>query len=325
MGFVRTILLAVHAFVVGLLLATLLNAFVPPKVFGYLNLLSLAFPVVLFIHFLLTIYWIISWKKRAFFFILVSILFYNPVKRWINYSPKESGRANLKVVTFNSKNGKYTSKETGRSVEDFINMQNADVIFLQENQLNDNSENYIQYPVVGLKTKHKILKHESLINNGSIGRAFYADIDINGKIMRFVNVYLEPFQLDKKMVKPTENVDVNKEKAKKLIYRLVPTFKKHQEQVKLIRKAVDHSPYPVILAGDFNSVPNSWEYFNLGSGLNDAFVEVGNGSATSFHDYKFPIRIDYIFASKNIKPISYRVDRSVKLSDHFPVTATFEY
>ncbi|MGS0748127.1 hypothetical protein [Halpernia sp. GG3] len=50
----------------------------------------------------------------------------------------------------------------------------------------------------------------------------------------------------------------------------------------------------------------------------------GSGSATSFHDYKFPIRIDYIFTSKEIEPISYKVDRSARLSDHFPVIATFK-
>lgn len=108
-----------------------------------------------------------------------------------------------------------------------------------------------------------------------------------------------------------------------LFSHLIPTFKRHEDQVRKIRKAVDQSPYPVILAGDFNSVPNSWEYYNLGENLDDAFVKAGNGSSTSFHDYKFPLRIDYIFTSKSITPLSYKVDYSVKLSDHYPVIAEF--
>ena len=98
----------------------------------------------------------------------------------------------------------------------------------------------------------------------------------------------------------------------------------HQDEVADIQKAVADSPYPVILAGDFNAVPNSYEYYHIGKNLKDVFVETGNGSATSFHDYKFPIRIDYIFSSPSVKPLSYKVDRSVKLSDHFPVIATFK-
>ncbi|MDO5616426.1 MAG: endonuclease/exonuclease/phosphatase family protein, partial [Cruoricaptor ignavus] len=112
---------------------------------------------------------------------------------------------------------------------------------------------------------------------------------------------------------------------KQLITRLVPTFKIHQTQVEEIRKFIEDSPYPVILAGDFNAVPNSWEYYHLGQNLQDAFMKVGNGSATSFHDYKIPIRIDYIFASEKLKPITYEVKCDIKTSDHFPVIATFDF
>ena len=126
------------------------------------------------------------------------------------------------------------------------------------------------------------------------------------------------------MVKPVESLEENKTKVKDIVRKLVPTFKIHEKEIVDIRKAIDYSPYPVILAGDFNAVPNSHEYYELGRGLVDAFVAVGRGSSTSFHDYKFPIRIDYIFTSKEIKAISYRVDRSVKLSDHFPVIAEFK-
>lgn len=125
------------------------------------------------------------------------------------------------------------------------------------------------------------------------------------------------------MVKLDGNSDEDKQKIKNVVKRLIPTFKMHQEQVAMIRKAIDASPYPVFVTGDFNSVPNSYEYYHLSEGLKDAFVESGRGSGTSFHDYKFPLRIDYIFTSPSIKPISYQVDRSVHLSDHFPVISTF--
>lgn len=104
---------------------------------------------------------------------------------------------------------------------------------------------------------------------------------------------------------------------------MTPTFQAHEDQIRKIRKVIDFSPYPVILAGDFNSVPNSYEYYNLGRDLQDAFLTVGNGASTSFHDYKVPLRIDYIFTSKSIIPLSYKVDHSVKLSDHYPVIAEF--
>lgn len=124
------------------------------------------------------------------------------------------------------------------------------------------------------------------------------------------------------MVKLNGNTEQDEQKVKEIVKRLIPTFKMHQDQVESIRTSIDESPYPVILAGDFNSVPNSYEYYHLSKNLNDAFFEAGSGSGTSFHDYKYPLRIDFVFTSPSIKPLTYHVDRSIKLSDHFPVIST---
>ena len=105
---------------------------------------------------------------------------------------------------------------------------------------------------------------------------------------------------------------------------MMPTFRKHQTQIDQIKEFADNSPYPVIIGGDFNAVPNSYEYYKISEKLNDVFLEVGKGSGTSFHDFKYPIKIDHIFTSKNIKSVSYKVDRSEKISDHYPVIAEFE-
>ena len=135
---------------------------------------------------------------------------------------------------------------------------------------------------------------------------------------------MNPFSFDKQKLKPSEALTKNKTKVKYAAKTLLPIFKIHQQEIVEIRKAIDESPYPVIVAGDFNAVPNSYEYYELGKGLQDAFFEVGRGNGTSFYDYKFPIRIDYIFSSKDIVPVNYRVDRSIKLSDHYPVVAEFK-
>ena len=174
-----------------------------------------------------------------------------------------------------------------------------------------------------IQSRFPIVESGIVETDAKNGRCIYADIKINGKIIRLVNVYMEPFYLDKSMVKPSGDMNVNEEKAKSILHKLVPTFRKHQSQIAPIKGFLDNSPYPIILAGDFNAVPNSYEYYTLSENLEDTFLKVGKGSGTSFHDFKFPIKIDHIFASKSITPISYKVDRSVKISDHFPVIAEF--
>lgn len=315
------ILLFIHIAVGVLLLCTLGNAWVPPNLLGSLNLLSLGFPYLMAAHLILTVVWIIKKQKIAIAFVLGTFIFYNPIRRWINFSPKTDNVKtirDIKVLTFNVKYGEYGWDK----VKNYIREQNADIILVQEKDTNRAlKQDLVKYPSVILKTKHKIVRQAQLIDEKARGNSFYADVDINGKIIRIVNVYLEPFRLHKSMFTKLDALGFGN--VSTLLSHMTPTFQAHEEQVKRIRKIVDLSPYPVILAGDFNSVPNSYEYYNLGKDLQDAFLVAGKGSASSFHDYKVPLRIDYIFTSKSIIPLSYKVDHSVELSDHYPVIAEF--
>ena len=325
MGIFRTIFTVAHVAIVLLLGATVLNAYIPPKVFPLLNLLSLAFPFLMLGNVFLCVIWVFSWRKRAFVFLLISTLFLNPVRRWVNYSEQKNMTEDFKVLTFNNKYNEYGLEE----VKNYIRSFNADVIFLQESGYSGAGNSDFSEMKYSLHNKRiSFFSKHQIVETGNIpiidrGKSLYADVIIKGKRIRFVNVYLEPFQLHKSMVKPSEDLEENKAKAKSLMHRFIPVFKIHEEQIEVLRNFIEKSPYPVILAGDFNSVPNSFEYYTISDVLQDSFLEAGNGFSTSFHDYKFPIRIDYIFAPKEIKPLSYRVDRTKKLSDHYPVVATF--
>nr|WP_303649257.1 endonuclease/exonuclease/phosphatase family protein [Chryseobacterium edaphi] len=311
-----------------LLIGVLLNAYVPPKIFPWFNLLSLGFPVLIIGYILLTFFWIFSWKKRAFAFMFLGLFFLNPVKRWVNYSVDKKETANLKVITFNMMGGKLGYDK----IKEYIDQQNPDLVFLQENSYHNfqfkNLSGDNNLPVIAFYSKYKIRNRKNLFENLNdedvTAQCEVVDLEIKGKIYRVINAHLGSFGFVKSTVKLNGESKEDEQKVKDIVKKLIPTFKMHQEQVAIIRKSIDESPYPVILAGDFNSVPNSYEYYHLGKGLNDAFFEVGKGSGTSFHDYKYPLRIDFIFTSPSIKPVTYKVDRSVKLSDHFPVISTFK-
>lgn len=325
MKIVRLILFVFHIAIFLLLTGMLLNAYISPKVFPWFNLLSLAFPGLIFGYVILTIFWIISWKKRALVFFFLGLLFFNPVLRWVNYSSVKKEVPDLKVMSFNTRSG-GTSKEM---TKEYLKNSGADVILLQE----DDGQEYgslgyetASFGNIIILSKYKIIDKQSIMLNDEHidDPALQVDVEIKRKKYRLISAHLQSFKFEKNMVKLNGNHEEDEAKVKNIIKRLMPTFKMHQEQVNIIKKAILASPYPVILTGDFNSVPNSYEYYHLSEGLEDAFVEAGQGSGTSFHDYKFPIRIDYIFTSKSIKALSYQVDRSVKVSDHFPVIATFK-
>ncbi|OCA78950.1 AP endonuclease [Chryseobacterium contaminans] len=324
----RLILLILHVGILFLLLGSLLNAYIPPKIFPWFNLLSLGFPVLIVLYIVLTVFWVLSWKKRAFVFMFIGLAFINPVKRWVNFSSeKKESSSDIKIVSFNIKAGLMGKDE----VQNYLKAQDADVILLQE-------DGGMEYPmlkgynrtksngILTILTKHNLSNEKLFFSEDEsmeLQSALQADIEIKGKTYRFVDIYLYPFQFEKKMIKLDGNSEANEQKVKGVVKKLIPTFKIHQDQVKKIRESLENSPYPVIVAGDFNSVPNSYEYYHLSEDLEDAFMSTGKGSATSFHDYKFPIRIDYVFSSKSLEAVSYDVDRSVSISDHYPVITKF--
>lgn len=325
MKVVRLVILILHLGVLFLLLGTLLNAYVPRKIFPWFNLLSLGFPVLIILYAVFTLFWLFSWKKRTFVFMLAGLIFMTPVQRWVNFSSAKKETADLKVISFNIKSGSLGASE----IEKYLNDANADVVMLQEagGKVSVKGMDVVHNNgILKVFSKHKIIDSKELIQSDYESNNAYAtqaDIEIKGKIYRFINIYLEPFKFEKGMIRIDGVKEEDEQKLKNIVKRLIPVFKKHQDQVESIKEGIENSPYPVIVMGDLNSVPNSYEYYQLSEGLQDAFVKAGKRSATSFHDYKFPIRIDYIFTSKTIQPVTYKVDRTIKRSDHYPVVGTF--
>lgn len=318
----RFLLTIFHLVILVLLLATSLNSVVSPQKLPYLNLLSLAFPAFMILNAILCFGWLLARKRRVVLFFCLSLFLINPTVRWLNWTSKSKEDPNLKIVSFNIK-----AAQMGREkIYDYLENSGADVILGQEFGSEFNIPNYENRTkdnaLVATNSKTEILNIQNINLDGK-GSAVYTDIKINGKIIRVFNIYLNPFSFEKQKLKPSKDLKRNEGKLKYAVRTLIPIFKIHQQEIAIIREAIDSSPYPVIVAGDFNSVPNSYEYYELGKGLVDAFVAKGRGNSASFHDYKFPIRIDYIFVSKEIKTVSYKVDNSVKMSDHFPVIAEF--
>jgi len=324
---IRFIFTSLHIAIFIAMAAIFLNYIIPPEFFVWLNFTPIAFPILIILYSALTIVWILNLRKRAILFMAGFFLFINPIKRWVNYA-SNTYEGNLKILTYNINTGKEISK-----LKSFIEIENPDVIFFQEKpetlkkELNSLGFKYsIERNVVGIYSKYPIETFSEIIQKKqkNNGHALYADIKIKEKTIRFINVYLEPFYLEKNMLIPEYNSKINKEKVEKLGMKLSDNFVIHQKQVNEIQNIIENSPYPIILGGDLNAVPNSYEYYTFSRILSDAFVESGRGFSTSFHDYKFPIRIDYIFSSSDLKATKYTIKRDMKISDHFPIISHFD-
>jgi endonuclease/exonuclease/phosphatase family metal-dependent hydrolase len=85
---------------------------------------------------------------------------------------------------------------------------------------------------------------------------------------------------------------------------------------------------PILLMGDFNSLPFSRTSKRFRSSYTDVAREVGKGRLTTFQKAGVSLRLDYIYATEHLLPLSASVvktELSRKASDHYPLMAQFQW
>jgi endonuclease/exonuclease/phosphatase family metal-dependent hydrolase len=155
----------------------------------------------------------------------------------------------------------------------------------------------------------------------------FCDLQIGNDTVRVGTFHLQSFRFMPRdyqglgMIKNQQ--DKRLEESKKILRKMRNTFYLHGEQSDFVRRQLDKSPYPLILCGDLNDVPNSYAYLTIRGDLQDAFLEKGSGigktftSASSRFLGKLPtLRIDYTFADPGMRINGFHLVRK-SLSDHF--------
>ena len=149
------------------------------------------------------------------------------------------------------------------------------------------------------------------------------DIFFNKKRLRIFTARLESFELYTDTAEGKygdDNIyEITYKKRRATQYKIRETEGKHQEEVAVIRQAINDSPYPVIYCGDLNTTPASYNYRYLkGENLQDAFLVKGSGIGNTFYKLGPTLRIDVCFANTSLKVLQY-IREKKDLSDHYPV------
>lgn len=187
--------------------------------------------------------------------------------------------------------------------DDFLNRQHFGLII------------FSRYPIV----KKQTLSFYPYNYNSNFQ---YADIVKDGDTIRVFNVHLQSLKFGPGNLAyiddPTLESKKDIERSKNILSKLKHGFVERRKQADRIKAEIDKSPYPVIVCGDFNDVPNSYAYNTIGDNLQNTFVEKGSGLGRTFSGIAPTLRIDNIFAGKAFSVHQFlRVP--VKLSDHFPL------
>ena len=161
------------------------------------------------------------------------------------------------------------------------------------------------------------------INPSQNEHLVYTDVMFNNKPVRIFTAHLQSFAIygDTSNQKgDSDNIyEITYKRRKAIEYKIRETEVKHQDEVSIIRNAIDQSPHPVIYCGDLNTTPTSFNYRYLkGNNLQDAFLEKGSGIGNTFYKICPTLRIDVCFADKKFK-VQQCIRVKKKISDHYPV------
>lgn len=155
----------------------------------------------------------------------------------------------------------------------------------------------------------------------------YIDIVKGEDTIRVFNIHLQSLRFSRTNLKYIDEPTIEEEKtlkeSKSILSKFKRGFLKREIQADRIKVEVDNSPYPVILTGDFNDLPNSYAYHTIGGNMKNAFVEKGAGLGRTFSGISPVLRIDNIFAGNRFEVTQFlRINK--KLSDHFPIFADLQ-
>ena len=150
----------------------------------------------------------------------------------------------------------------------------------------------------------------------------YADILKGDDTVRVFNIHLQSLHFSPSNLQYIDSPSLHSEqdikKTESVLSKFKTGFLKRQAEADRISAEIDKSPYPVVLCGDFNDVPNSYAYETIGKGLQNAFVQKGYGLGRTFSGISSTLRIDNIFLDNHFSVQQFtRIHK--RLIDHFPI------
>ena len=252
----------------------------------------------------------------------------------------KSSPQQIEILSYNTQNLYYIygleEKREHRSKDffDFLNSnKNLDIICAQELGLRSielwNKKMPFPHFYAPEKVGPVIFSKYPINNKGQIhsststvNSCLWADIDVSGSTFRVYNLHMQSNKITRTAERVIEKGNLQTRETWDGVLSIIKRYKNNAavriEHAERIREHMLDSPYPIILAGDFNDVPQSYLYHILSRGLSDSFVEQGSGFGTTFAGKKPALRIDYILTGPKIEILNHEIIKK-DYSDHFAI------
>jgi len=355
----RFMLILCTIVLVPALLLSYAAMYIHPQIVWFTVFFGLAYFPILVLNIVLSFAWFFSSKKMFVAMLVVLLLGYeaHTATFALGKQNTKSNNGEIRLVTYNVKGFDFTNEQPLREpIMEAIAYCEADILCLQEfntyhnkagepdnlNEIKKSTGLSHHYYHKSYENKKKtrsygliIFSRFPVISSGQVeypsiskmNTTIWADVIVNSDTMRIYSSHLQSNQLthsDFEFIGKTETGDTLGFDSRRVAGKFKNSYTMRAGQVDSIRKAMDNSPYPMVIAGDFNDTPVSYTYRTISAGMDDAFLKCSRGIGATYIPFPL-VRIDYILYSPDlISARSYQRIR-VKGSDHSMVKAILEF
>lgn len=177
-----------------------------------------------------------------------------------------------------------------------------------------------------IMSKHPIIKKGEIDFGTKTNSCLWADIKINGEIIRVYSTHLQSNRITNDAEEIAEKMELKEKRTWTGIKGIFRKFKNHHiarsKQAEEIAAHAAESPHPVIIAGDLNDPPQSYTYYTLSRNRIDAFKEKGGGLGTTYAGVLPFLRIDYVLSDPALEVLKCRLIKEA-YSDHHPLLVLY--
>ncbi len=333
-------LLVITILVTAFIIMGLFGGYSNPATGTAMALTVYVLPLLIVVDFVLMLIWLFRrhwvWAAIPGITLLCCIPYIGTLYQlgWFNGS--DDNKAGINVATYNV--AMFGRELNGFKAEDILSLMKkhqVDILCMQEymDKSGDrmNSDNYMKYFTAKgtgrsdmvIYSRFPIIDSLTIDFGTTNNSAMWADVNVNGKIIRVFNVHLETTGVNRALhnaaKQASQGIMVEKISVLRAIYgTYTHGMGVRASQADLMAAEIKKSPHPVILCGDFNDVPYSYVYRTMKGDLVDGFKECGRGFMYTMNQGMKRVRIDYIFHSEDMEGINY-YKHEATYSDHLPV------
>jgi endonuclease/exonuclease/phosphatase family metal-dependent hydrolase len=347
---IRVLFLIVASVFGFLLFLSLLSPYISIEKDTIISAIGLFFPALFILNIISLLVSKIIKTKLFWFFMLLAIIATPSLMRVYGFhflSDDENLGDEITLVSFNmqfsqpiaflSEDKKEIEKQ--KFIKELQAYKDIDLLALQEYGWISTSiiNSAFQFPYehrmedkkVAIFSKYPIVDSGIVDFNSNVANTcLWADIMIDGKTIRLYSFHLESNRSTPVVPAQVISHDTPESKSLNLMLAIVKYYNiysiKRFGQIKQLIEHSQQSPYPVVLCGDFNDTPQSFNYKCMADIYTDGFTVCGRGNGRTIQSRMPLLRIDYIFTDDHFRV---KENKSIftKYSDHYILKSRIQF